>query len=74
MDIFTLENRISSHLPIYYGDKVVEVIEIYDDFGLVEINWIDGEKNFVVDIKTLSEKPSEEISISLSLFKNRMEG
>ncbi|APC80419.1 TPA: hypothetical protein ACXDAZ_003154 [Clostridium botulinum] len=70
MDVITLKNRISSNLPIYLGDKSISVVDTFEVFNLIEVKLIDDDKSFVVDIKTLRENPSKELSINLNLFKN----
>jgi len=70
MDVTTLKNRISSNLPIYIGDKCISILDIFEVFNLIEVKLIDEDKSFVVDIKTLREDASKELSINLNLFKN----
>lgn len=66
MDLATLKNRISSNTPIYFVDKKIEIIFIYEIFGLVDIKEDNNEDIFVVDISTLSNKPYFEKSICIS--------
>lgn len=73
MDILTLKNRIHSNLPIYLGEKMVTIIEIYDIFNLIEVKFKDEEEKFVVDIITLKDKCYNDKGIPLNLFTNRGE-
>lgn len=67
MDLLTLQDTISSNLPIYLGIHKVEIIDIFPDFKLAEIKF--KKYNYIVDIMLLSENPKEkESSININWF------
>ncbi|MHB9924602.1 hypothetical protein [Clostridium botulinum] len=66
MRLTALKDRIMNNKPIYFQEKMVSIICIYDIFGLVDIKEIGNEDICVVDILTLSDIPYSEKSICIN--------
>ncbi|HBG8471534.1 TPA: hypothetical protein KRH38_003899 [Clostridioides difficile] len=69
MDIQTLKHRTKFKLPIYLGEKIVTIIDVFGLFNLVEVKFIDNDETFVVDIITLKEESYNDKGIPLNLIK-----
>ncbi|CCL32149.1 TPA: hypothetical protein ACSVPQ_002458 [Clostridioides difficile] len=69
MDIQTLKHRTKFKLPIYLGEEIITVIEVYEVFNLIEVKLNGEDETFVVDIITLKEESYNDKGIPLNLIK-----
>ena len=70
MSISKLRKRLQKNRPIFYGDKKVKVIKIYEKFMLVDISYYCGSQIFTVDILILNDQPINEIKLHNSKISN----
>ncbi|BBB92282.1 MAG TPA: hypothetical protein PKA28_17590 [Methylomusa anaerophila] len=64
MNISFLKECINSNIPLYIEKLQVNIVDIYEEFNLIEIQDTDGFQ-FMVDISVVSLNPYREKSISL---------
>ncbi|MCC0671347.1 MULTISPECIES: hypothetical protein [unclassified Clostridioides] len=70
MNLSKLKYLVETNLPIYLGEKIVIIIDVFELFNLVEVKFIDNDETFVVDIITLKEESYNDEGIPLNLIKN----
>ncbi|HBE8718201.1 TPA: hypothetical protein KM432_002831 [Clostridioides difficile] len=69
MNLSKLKYLEETNLPIYLGEKIVIIIDVFELFNLVEVKFIDNDETFVVDIITLKEESYNDEGIPLNLIK-----
>lgn len=69
MNLSKLKYLVETNLPIYLGEKIVIIIDVFELFNLVEVKFIDNDETFVVDIITLKEESYNDEGIPLNLIK-----
>lgn len=53
MDILNLKKRIQEKKPIFYGNKEVKIVKIYETFKLIDISFFSNSQIFIVDVMVL---------------------
>lgn len=63
MDILNLKKRIQEKKPIFYGNKEIKIVKIYETFKLIDISYISNSQIFTVDIMGLNCSSNNEIKV-----------
>lgn len=60
-----LKKCVHKNTPIYLGQAQIVIIEIYEEFGLVDIKFVAEDTIFAVDAIALTDEPYIEKSICI---------
>lgn len=65
MVLVLLKEYFNKKIPVYLGEKRIQVVAIYDEFSLVDIKFTTESTVFAVDLVALSSEPYIEKSICI---------
>lgn len=72
MDIEKVKNNISNKIPMFIGEKQIEVVHVLDMFNLLEVK-VNGQiDTIIIDSFILIPKPIKEKRIPIELFIERV--
>jgi len=71
VEILELKQSLLANSPLYYGNKKIRIIEIYDLFNLVDVIYEDEEAVFTIDQMSIIQQPNQEIYINLNKIGTR---
>ncbi|PGY12026.1 hypothetical protein [Bacillus cereus] len=66
MGILDLKQSLLENSPLYYENKRIKVIEIYDLFNLVDVIYENEEIIFTIDLMSIIKQPNQDIYINLN--------
>lgn len=65
MNMEELIKSLKSKRSLYYNNKSVYVVELYEVFNLIDVRYLGEDEIFTIDVSSLQDQKSKEIRIRI---------
>lgn len=72
MRILDLKQSLIDNSPLYYGNRQIKIIKIYDVFNLIDVIFDEDEEDiFTIDLMSIIRQPNQDIYININEMGTR---
>jgi hypothetical protein len=66
-----LKQSLINNSPLYYGNKQIRIMKIYEVFNLIDVVYEDEKDVFTIDLMSINKQPNQDVYINLNEMGTR---